>query len=388
MPNSGLKHIDVGSELTKTEWESEESHELVHGTSFPSSPVERQLFYRDDEHKWYIYNGSEWVWLGGGGGGMQVHGNEYHDPDFAEVSHTHAQLHTQGTDTALGTLGTKNPPVDADKPIYRDSQDFDNLKTSTWSQIKAFFKTYFDTVYSALGHTHSDLSPAHKDATTGVHGVGAGTIAKVADIAVDTNLSAAAQDAIAKRHTQNTDKVIVDADNDTKIQVEKSADEDKIHMDVKGVEAFLLEDTGILTLAKQSAARVYQGSDKSVPDQTYTIMNLNTENFDIQNEFNTATYRYTATKAGLYLVVGMITYTDMTDQSAGYVVIRKNGVDYLAVLARQSASSAGYLSPIGLDIAQLAVGDYLELFAWQNKGSNANAKGGSDRTFLAVFKVA
>jgi len=69
MAKSGLKHIDVGAELSKTEWESEESHELVHGNGFPSSPVERQLFYRDDEHKWYIYNGSEWVWLGGGGGG-------------------------------------------------------------------------------------------------------------------------------------------------------------------------------------------------------------------------------------------------------------------------------------------------------------------------------
>ena len=81
MAKSGLKHIDVGPELTKTEWENEESHELIHGTSFPASPAERQLFYRDDEHKWHIYNGSEWVWLGDGG--MEAHGNEYHDPDFA-----------------------------------------------------------------------------------------------------------------------------------------------------------------------------------------------------------------------------------------------------------------------------------------------------------------
>jgi hypothetical protein len=102
MSKSGLKHIDVGAELTKTEWESEESHELIHGTSFPSSPVERQLFYRDDEHKWYIYNGTEWVWLGGGGG-MQVHGNEYHDPDFEQQgvaatlieTHRTSAVHTQ-----------------------------------------------------------------------------------------------------------------------------------------------------------------------------------------------------------------------------------------------------------------------------------------------------
>jgi len=97
MANSGIKHIDVGLELTKTEWESEDIHELIHGTSFPSSPVERQLFYRDDEHKWYIYNGSAWVDLQGTGGGvMEVHGNEYHDPDFAsEVAlSSHAAANT------------------------------------------------------------------------------------------------------------------------------------------------------------------------------------------------------------------------------------------------------------------------------------------------------
>jgi hypothetical protein len=103
MAKSGLRHIDVGPELTKTEWESEDSHELLHGTSFPGSPVERQLFYRDDEHKWYIYNASSWVWLGGGGGGMAVHGNEYHDPDFEQQgvaaylveTHRTAATHTQ-----------------------------------------------------------------------------------------------------------------------------------------------------------------------------------------------------------------------------------------------------------------------------------------------------
>jgi hypothetical protein len=42
----------------------------------------------------------------------------------------------------------------------------------------------------------------HAALTTGVHGVGAGTIAKIADIATDANLSANAQDAISKRHVE------------------------------------------------------------------------------------------------------------------------------------------------------------------------------------------
>jgi len=70
MAKSGLQHADVGDELSKAEWLSEESHQLVHGTSFPGSPVERQLFYRDDEHIWYVYNGSSWVSLQAGGGSV------------------------------------------------------------------------------------------------------------------------------------------------------------------------------------------------------------------------------------------------------------------------------------------------------------------------------
>jgi hypothetical protein len=146
MPKSGIKHIDVGPELTKTEWESEESHEVVHGTSFPSSPVERQLFYRDDEHKWYIYNGTDWVWLGGGaGGGMQVHGNEYHDPNFATESALSAAkpkiildvyLYNDGTNQQLP--GGPNVVVMLDTEVTDSENAFDSsVKAGTATATSA-----------------------------------------------------------------------------------------------------------------------------------------------------------------------------------------------------------------------------------------------------------
>jgi len=61
--SAGLRHIDVGPELTRSEWEGADTHELAHGNSFPVGPVERQLFYRDDLHAWFIYHGSAWVSL-------------------------------------------------------------------------------------------------------------------------------------------------------------------------------------------------------------------------------------------------------------------------------------------------------------------------------------
>jgi len=78
-----------------------------------------------------------------------------------------------------------------------------------------------------------------------------------------------------------------DADGDTKIQVEESADEDKIRMDVAGVEAFHLSDVGILDLVKQSATRVTMSAAQNIPTNTFTKVFLDTEAYDVQNEFNT-----------------------------------------------------------------------------------------------------
>lgn len=323
MAKSGLKHVDVGDELTKTEWESEDSHEVVHGASFPGSPVERQLFYRDDEHKWYIYTGAAWADLTGGDGGMSVHGNEYHDPDFAEAS-----------------------------------------------------------------HTHSDLSPAHKDQSSGVHGVGAGTIAKVSDIAVDSNLSSAAQDSISKKHTQNTDKSIKDADGDTVWEVEQSPDEDKIRGKVKGVEAFLLEDTGILTLVKQSAARAYLSANQSILNATWTKINFDAEAFDIQNEFDiAANHRFTAKTVGIYLVVGVALIYQLADGTGVFTAIYKNGspvAEGRVWVSKANESASGMI----LGLFSLAANDYLELWVYHTHGSSRDAYGQERYTSLSVCKVA
>ena len=71
-------------------------------------------------------------------------------PTKTNVDSAIALKHTAGTDTALGAVGTKNPPIDADLALYRDSTAANALVTSTWTQVKAFLKTYFDTLYVAV----------------------------------------------------------------------------------------------------------------------------------------------------------------------------------------------------------------------------------------------
>jgi len=110
--SAGLRHIDVGPELTRSEWEGDDTHELAHGILFPDHPVERQLFYRDDLHEWYIYDGIAWVSLQAAA--MTVHDNTYHSPNFEEegvaagLLNAHAGIddvhHSRYTDTEAGLV--------------------------------------------------------------------------------------------------------------------------------------------------------------------------------------------------------------------------------------------------------------------------------------------
>lgn len=61
MADSGIRHVVSAVPVPRTEFEDEEFHALVHGNVFPAGPVERQLFYRDDLHTLYIYNGTAWI---------------------------------------------------------------------------------------------------------------------------------------------------------------------------------------------------------------------------------------------------------------------------------------------------------------------------------------
>lgn len=52
--------------------------------------------------------------------------------------------------TNISTLTAKNPPIDADSAVIVDSAASNVFKRVTYTNIKAFLKTYFDTIYQPL----------------------------------------------------------------------------------------------------------------------------------------------------------------------------------------------------------------------------------------------
>ena len=180
---------------------------------------------------------------------------------------------------------------------------------------------------------------------------------------------------------------IQDADGDTSWDVEQSADEDKIHGKAKGVEAFLLDDAGILTFAKQSGAAGYQSSDQTIAHLTETKLNWNTEDYDIQSEFDLANDRFTAKAAGVYFCMCQVQLKYPVAGCWGLVSIYKNGtrIKFASLFAVDGADS--HVTSIATFV-QLSANDYIELYYKHNMGSSKSTNGAQERTYFGIAKVA
>ena len=184
-----------------------------------------------------------------------------------------------------------------------------------------------------------------------------------------------------------------DSDGDSYITVEKTADIDEEQLYLNGVlvrETFI---SGITSLPKQSGFRATRGTAQSIPTGVGTKIQYDTEEYDIQGEYDNATnFRFTATKAGIYAISASL-MTNAAAWDAGEVfaiLIYKNDV---AVTQghrsfAQAAQTSAYLPSAICDQRYLAAGDYLEIFAYHNQGAAINLFDYSPYNFFAVTKIA
>ena len=149
-----------------------------------------------------------------------------------------------------------------------------------------------------------------------------------------------------------------------------------------------MDDAGVLTLAKQSGAQAYLGTAQDIPTTTWTLVNLDTVVYDIQSEFNTTTHRFTAKKAGLYLVVGSCGYDKaqvVADTLVGQAIY-KNGVEANSNYLHTAIASHVLFQVT--TVISLAVNDYLELKVYHNFGITRTLRTGIVATSLTVMKIA
>ena len=125
------------------------------------------------------------------------------------------------------------------------------------------------------------------------------------------------------------------------------------------------------------AFRAYLSSNQTVTNVTNTKVQLNSENFDTANCFDSTTnYRFTPNVAGYYQINAMIGAGAATALTYNYIQIWKNGTyDSIAIYPPYSGSSNyGQLSTL---IYMNGTTDYIELYVQLSGTGTLTVSGGN-----------
>ena len=133
-----------------------------------------------------------------------------------------------------------------------------------------------------------------------------------------------------------------------------------------------------------SKARYYLGTNQVLTTATWTKIQLDTKTYDSKGEFSN--YKFTATQAGYYLAIGNAQLDSA--QASGDVL-------YLDIYKNGSAVATNWTVAPDLikiyasvsDIIYLEAGDYIELWAQQETGSDQSIVAGSSITYLTIHKL-
>jgi hypothetical protein len=133
----------------------------------------------------------------------------------------------------------------------------------------------------------------------------------------------------------------------------------------------------VMVSGNMPAFSVYRNSAQSIANSTYTKIQLDTENFDTANCFDSTTnYRFTPTVAGYYQINGLVCMGGSTLSITGSAIY-KNGSIYCGGSVAPNNVLLGGNSGVSSLIYFNGSTDYVELYVWQGSGGSLNTQSGN-----------
>jgi len=144
-----------------------------------------------------------------------------------------------------------------------------------------------------------------------------------------------------------------------------------------------IDSDGIISLDTQSRARAYISADQSIPNNSWTKVEFDAEDFDQQSEFDSATnYRFTATVTGYYQVNCRVEFDYHTAGSRGIAIYVNGAVNSYGSSFMGSAAIGALVN----DIVYLTAGQYIEVFVFQDSGGALDLNSGSETSYISIHK--
>jgi hypothetical protein len=135
------------------------------------------------------------------------------------------------------------------------------------------------------------------------------------------------------------------------------------------------------------AFSVFLPSNQSITVNTYTVVQLSSEEYDTASCFNTSTYRFTPNVAGYYQINASL-QIDGTGTAMGttFVILRKNGSTEYTLSIRLDTSMVSFLGSGSQLIYMNGSTDYIELIGiLTSGGASPVIWGGVGRTRMSGF---
>ncbi len=155
--------------------------------------------------------------------------------------------------------------------------------------------------------------------------------------------------------------------------------------------AMTIDSSGLTTIKPVVPAfSAYLGTNQAVTSATFTKVQLNSENFDTDNFFDSTTnYRFQPTVAGYYQLNGALYPVSSNSANYIWVMIYKNGTAEVWGTSAGAASAQDGVSQVNALIEMNGSTDYLELYAYITGTSPVISATGanSGKTFMSGFLV-
>ncbi len=138
-----------------------------------------------------------------------------------------------------------------------------------------------------------------------------------------------------------------------------------------------------------TAATVYLSAVQDIQTATPTLVEFDTEEFDVGNNFNTGTYKYIVPSDGKYMVSLSIRSNEV--MAVGKIILAYVYVGAVNVMLYQSSvATGGSAKPqiVGSKIIACSEDDEITLRFYHNQGANMGIFSSATRTYMSIVRVA
>jgi hypothetical protein len=143
-------------------------------------------------------------------------------------------------------------------------------------------------------------------------------------------------------------------------------------------------------LTNTPAFEGYLSSNQSVSSDAWTKVQINTEVFDSNNNYDNSTnYRFTPTVAGKYHIFGAIALdAGASNLAEGYVAIRKNGSAFYETIFIPSSNANQFSPSLVTTVEANGTTDYFELWGrCTDTSGNPVFNSANRRTRFGAYKL-